>query len=41
MRKALEDELKTTMVVWETPQIVTSIGAAMIAAEKAAQKGIK
>jgi activator of 2-hydroxyglutaryl-CoA dehydratase len=41
MRKALEDELKTKMIVWETPQIVTSIGAALIAAERAAAKGMK
>jgi len=41
MRKALEDELKTKMLVWETPQIVTSIGAALIAAERAAAKGMK
>jgi len=41
MRKALEDELKTKMIVWETPQIVTSIGAALIAAEKASAAGKK
>jgi activator of 2-hydroxyglutaryl-CoA dehydratase len=39
MRKALEDELKVKMLVWETPQIVTSIGAAMIAADKLKEKG--
>jgi len=39
MRKALEDELKVKLLVWETPQIVTSIGAAMIAADKLKEKG--
>ncbi|MEM4729457.1 MAG: acyl-CoA dehydratase activase [Thermoplasmata archaeon] len=39
MRKAMEDELKVKLVVPEMPQIVTSIGAARIAAERAAAKG--
>lgn len=39
MRKAMEDELKVKLVVPERPQIVTSIGAALIAADRAAEKG--